>query len=63
MNRYMDQSVRACLSYIRTFEQNVTLAASKDDGRVDPSEERELRRIMRATKRFRKKLERMAGDA
>ena len=56
----MEASVKACVGYLRAFEQGMKVAAVKDDGQVSRDEARLLKKLNRATDRYIKHLERMA---
>jgi hypothetical protein len=49
--------IRNMLTMSKTFEQACELAAMKNDGKIDPSEEKILKKIKAATAKFRKELE------
>ena len=57
MNDYIEMQIRNMLTMSKTFEQACELAAMKNDGKIDPSEEKILKKIKAATAKFRKELE------
>lgn len=57
MNTYIEMQIRNMTMMTRTFGQSCQMAAAKDDGRVDKSEEKALKKIEAACQRFIKELE------
>ncbi len=59
MNYHIDAQIVNIKSIVRTFEQSCRMAATKDDGRIDASEEKVLKKISAATQRFIKELDKI----
>lgn len=57
MNDYIEMQIRNMLSMSKTFEQACTLAAMKNDGKIDEAEAKTLKKIKAATAKFTKELE------
>ncbi|MBQ8111519.1 MAG: hypothetical protein IJ124_15330 [Clostridia bacterium] len=61
-NTYMNTSLKACIGYLRAFEQSMKLAAMKDDGQVDKVEEKQLKQLNKATDKYIRELEGLVDD-
>jgi len=59
MNYHIDAQVINMKTIVRTFEQSCRMAATKDDGRISPEEEKVLKKISAATQRFIKELDKI----
>ncbi|MBO4218975.1 MAG: hypothetical protein IKX74_00850 [Erysipelotrichaceae bacterium] len=59
MNTYIKMQLNNMISYLNGFEQACEMAAMKDDGVIDRSEERQLERIRKASAEFRRELEKV----
>ncbi len=57
MNTYMEMSIKACIGYLDSFTQAIRMAALKDDGTVSKDEEKMLKRLNKATDRYKRELE------
>ena len=57
MNSYIYAQIVNMQTMVKTFEQACELAAFKDDGKVDKTEEKQLKRIKAAAQQFQKELE------
>ena len=62
MNSYMETSVKACIGYLRAFEQGMRLSAMKDDGQVSKEEAKILKRLDKLTDKYITELEYMLDD-
>ena len=58
----MDTSIKACIGYLRAFEQSMKMAAMKDDARISKGEEKMLKRLNKATERYIRELEDLSDD-
>lgn len=56
MNYYIDAQCKNMIAMVKTFEQACTMAATKDDGTLSKEEEKQLKKIRAAAKRFKDKL-------
>ena len=56
MNTYIENQCRNMISTVELFEKACELAAQKDDGQISKAEERILKRIHSASKRFKEEL-------
>lgn len=59
MNTYIDAQIANIIAMVKTFEHSCIMAATKDDGRINREEGKELKKIKSATSRFIKDLEAM----
>lgn len=59
VNPYMEIQIRNMILASKNFHGAVTAAASKDDGKVDPAEEKTLKEIKKAVEQFTGKLEKL----
>ena len=57
MNNYLETSIRSAIGYLGTFEQAVKMAALKDDGEVTKDEEKLIKKLAKATQKYRDELE------
>lgn len=57
MNYYIEAQIKNMLSMTKSFEQACTLAATKNDGKIDAAEAKTLKKIKAATTKFQKELE------
>ena len=62
MNTYMDTSIKACIGYLRAFEQTMKLSATKDDGQVSKDEAKLLKRLNKLTDKYITELEYLLDD-
>ena len=56
MNYYIDAQCKNMIAMVNTFEQACTMAATKDDGALSKEEEKKLKKIRAAAKRFKDEL-------
>lgn len=59
MNFHLDAQIINMKTIVRTFEESCRMAATKDDGRIDPEEEKVLKKISAATQKFLKELDKL----
>lgn len=59
MNYHIDAQIINMKTVARTFEQSCRMAATKNDGKIDASEEKVLKKISAATQRFIKELDKI----
>lgn len=59
MNYYIGAQILNMKAVAKTFEQSCRMAATKDDGRIDPEEEKVLKKISAATQKFIKELDKI----
>jgi len=59
MNYHIDAQIINMKTIVRTFEQSCRMAATKDDGKISPEEEKILKKISAATQRFIKDLDKL----
>ena len=57
MNDYIKAQIFNMVTMTKTFEQGCVMAATQDDGRISPDEAKALKKIQKATEKFRKELE------
>lgn len=57
MNLYISSQITNMRLLISSFEKSCRLAALKDDGKIDKTEERQLKEISKAYEKFIKSLE------
>lgn len=57
MNDYMNAQILNMKIILTTFEQSCRMAATKNDGKVDKNEEKQLKKIHAACEKFKKELE------
>ena len=62
MNTYMDTSIKACIGYLRAFEQTMKLSATKDDVQVSKDEAKLLKRLNKLTDKYITELEYLLDD-
>lgn len=58
-NQYIYAQVMNLKAFLATFEQGCMTAAMKDDGRIDKEEEKVLKKISAATKKYRAELDKI----
>lgn len=56
MSSYIDAQITNMIAMTKTFEQACRMAALKNDGTIDKTEEKTLRKINAATAKFIKQL-------
>ena len=59
MNTYIEIQIRNMILYLNTFQKSCELAAQKDDGKIDKTEQKQLAKIKAAVERFQKDLEKI----
>jgi len=59
MNYHIDAQVMNMKAMVKTFEQSCRMAATRDDGRISPDEEKVLKKINAASQQFIKELEKL----
>lgn len=59
MNYHIDAQIMNMKAIVRTFEQSCRMAATKDDGKISPEEEKVLKKISAATQKFIKELDKL----
>lgn len=57
MNNYIKAQILNITTMTKTFEQACEMAAMKDDGKISREEEKQLKKIHAASRKFRKELE------
>lgn len=57
MNTYLELQIKNMITSVQLFDSACELAAKKDDGQIDRDEEKQLRIIHKAAKRFVESLE------
>lgn len=57
MNTFIQNQINNMLLSLRNFEVGCELAAAKDDGTISREEEKQLKKIKKATDKYRKELE------
>jgi len=62
MNTYMEMSIKACVGYLDSFVQGMKVAALKDDGIVSREEEKILKKLNKATEKYKRELETLIDD-
>lgn len=45
MNDYLEAQIKNIVTIVKTFENSCTMAALKNDGRIDSNEARQLKKI------------------
>lgn len=59
MNFYIDTQIINMKAMVRNFEQSCRIAATKDDGKISPEEEKILKKINAASQKFIKELDKL----
>lgn len=57
MNTFIENQINNMLLSLKNFEVGCKLAATKDDGSISREEEKQLKKIKKATDKYRKELE------
>ena len=57
MNTYIKMQLNTMIQYLDSFEQACQIAAAKDDGEIDPKEQKQLKKIKKAVARFKNELQ------
>lgn len=57
MNSYIEAQIMNMTAITKTFNQSCRMAAMKNDGQIDKTEEKILKKIDKATQRFIKDLQ------
>ena len=57
MNTYIKMQLNTMIQYLDSFEQACQIAAVKDDGEIDPKEQKQLKKIKKAVARFKSELQ------
>ena len=52
MNDYLEAQIKNMIAIVRTFENSCMMAALKNDGQIDSTEERQLKKINAASEKF-----------
>lgn len=58
-NQHIYMQILNMKAFLTTFEQGCKTAALKDDGRIDKEEEKALKKISAATKKYRAELDKI----
>ena len=56
MNDYLEAQIKNMIAIVRTFENSCTMAALKNNGQIDKTGERQLKKINAASEKFISKL-------
>ena len=59
MNYHIDAQIINMKAIAKTFEQSCRMAATKDDGKISPEEEKILKKISAVTQKFIKELDKL----
>ena len=59
MNDYMEAQIMNMIAIVKTFENSCQMAALKNDGRIDPAEARQLKKINNASERYIRRLQKI----
>lgn len=59
MNDYLKAQITNMTTMVKTFELSCKMAALKNDGKVDKTEEKQLKKISAASKKFIQELEKI----
>lgn len=59
MNFYIDTQIINMKAMVKNFEQSCRIAATKDDGKISPEEEKILKKIGTASQKFIKELDKL----
>lgn len=57
MNTYIKMQISNMLMFLDSFQKSCEIAATKDDGKIDKEEKKDLAKIKAASDRFKKELE------
>ena len=57
MNYYIDAQITNMITMAKTFEASCKMAATKNDGTIDPTEEKQIKKLSKITERFISELE------
>lgn len=61
MNDYMDSYITSCITYLKTFQTSLRMAALKKDGYIDKGEQKVLDKANKATDKCIRDLEGLIG--
>ena len=56
MNEYIKAQIMNMTAIVRTFENSCQMAALRNDGKIDAEEEKQLKKINKASENFTKQL-------
>ena len=59
MNEFMKSQVNNALLSLKTLDKSIELAAVQDDGVMSKEEQKQVKRIQRAVRRFEKEMAKM----
>ena len=59
MNQYMEAQITNMTLMAKTFEESCRMAATKNDGTIDKTEEKALKKLRSVTEKFIKELEKI----
>ena len=59
MNEFMKSQVNNALISLKTLDKSIELAAVQDDGVMSKEEQKQVKRIQRAVRRFEKEMARL----
>ena len=59
MNEFMKSQVNNALMSLKTLDKSIELAAVQDDGVMSKEEQKQVKRIRRAVRRFEKEMSRL----
>lgn len=62
MNEYIRAQIGHMTALVKTFEQSCTMAAQKDDGRIDKKEAQQLKKIQEASEKFIRQLAKIDSE-
>lgn len=57
MNDYMESYINNTITYLKTFEQSLRMAAQKNDGRIDKQEQKIIDKANKLTEKYIRGLE------
>lgn len=57
MNTYMESYITGTVTYLKTFEQSLRMAALKNDGRIDKQEQKIIDKVNKITDKYIRELE------
>lgn len=59
MNDYMESYIKGAVTYLKTFETSLRMAALKNDGRIDKDEQKIIDKANKLTDKYIRELERL----
>lgn len=62
MNDYMESYINGTITYLKTFQSSLRMAAMKNDGRIDKQEQKVIDKANKLTDKYIRELEYLIDD-